>query len=141
MKLVCHLSSRPDSPPVPNSTCFSQSRIHLAFCGAIAVGQRFQKKKKRTKQPLQRVPPLEYTPVARSAGPESRRPLPIECSLAAPPGPGPAHSPAGNKRIWLHARHTGSYDSRTVTLATQGPPAPPHELPRRNKCREAHRGT
>ena len=57
MKLVCHLSSRPDSPPVPNSTCFSQSRIHLGFCGAIAVGQRFQKKKETNK-----TTPTEGTP-------------------------------------------------------------------------------
>ena len=47
----------------------------------------------------------------------------------------------GNKRIWLHARHTGSGDSITVTLATKGPPALESELPPRKKDREAHRGT
>ena len=47
----------------------------------------------------------------------------------------------GNKRIWLHARHTGSGDSITVTLATKGPPALESELPPRKKDRQTHRGT
>ena len=141
-RLPFHLSSLPPRPFAGSSRPFTQSFTDIAGPAAVGfIGKRFRKKRNEQNNPYRGYPPQEYTPAARSAGSESRRPLPIECCLAAPPGPGPAHSPAGNKRIRLHARHTGSYDSRTVTLATQGPPALESELPPRKKDRQTHRGT
>ena len=93
--LFFHLSSLPPRPFAGSSRPFTQSFTDIARPAAVGfIGKRFRKKRNEQNNPYRGYPPLEYTPVARSAGPESRRPLPIECCLAAPPGHGPAHSPA-----------------------------------------------